>query len=609
LGALGSKIFDRFGSAEGAPENYSGLGARKDFFLRNLSQLEKADPEAHAAAVRAASSRAQSSALINVAAPQIDKALGRDGPSSTDFRRTLIESRLQGIQQRWDALADEAQKVPNDKLAQWVTKGPLQILGKMSDQNGFDTNPAETAAALAEKGDMLGLRNFVARTFRQAGAATSHVMTPEEFQRSLNSPGFQRALPVYKKLLEEPLAENHALNEGVFSDALGPAKTYYPLVPVTAADQARATVGKVTAYRKPANKQNEFATGLAPGYDAGMDTLKNRLTGAFKANDRAALVQTLQDGGLMHVLGESERAPSTFMYKGQEFPAATVETRGGYQRVKNGQLEYQPAVAAVVPKWLKSELDPILKPGETKPPGLLAGIIHAINQFALAGPADAVFHSHNLLGTLVANTPFVGRDLVSKTVGNTPFTKIFTSIAQLALADPMGKEAAVDLRDMAKLGILPERFGSETFSEKFAEQTGAKHVKYSFGPLLYGPKGIDVRARLVMYRTAKEMNPKASPSELHMFVNQLGNYTTALQGSLERGVKSTGLSPFYTAGSTMLRNGINAWLGTGPTAGSGPAARIAQQLSGGAVALVGDGQSPTRRIPASGPGTILGRSP
>jgi hypothetical protein len=152
----------------------------------------------------------------------------------------------------------------------------------------------------------------------------------------------------------------------------------------------------------------------------------------------------------------------------------------------------------------------------------------------------------------------------------------------------MSKESALDLQDMAKLGILPERYAHETFSKKFAEQTGAQHtnVLHGFGPLLYGPKGIDVRARLVMYRTAKEMNPNATPLALYKFVNQLGNYTSALQGTLERGVKATGLSPFYTAGSTMLRNGINSWLGTGPMAGAGGSARIAQQLSGGAVGVV-----------------------
>jgi hypothetical protein len=91
----------------------------------------------------------------------------------------------------------------------------------------------------------------------------------------------------------------------------------------------------------------------------------------------------------------------------------------------------------------------------------------------------------------------------------------------------------------------------------------------------------------MMYRLAKEINPNAAPLDLYKFVNQMGNYTESLQGSVERAMKSTGFSPFYTAGSTMLRNGLNAWLGTGPMPAGGPGLRVAQQLSGGAVGVLG----------------------
>ena len=111
--------------------------------------------------------------------------------------------------------------------------------------------------------------------------------------------------------------------------------------------------------------------------------------------------------------------------------------------------------------------------------------------------------------------------------------------------------------------------------------------KLSFGPLLYGPKGLDVRARLVMYRIAKEANPDATPLEMYKFVSQLGNYTRELQSEVERSAKGTGLAPFFTAGSQMARNGINAFLGTGPMPKSGLGLRPAQQFSSGAVGTVG----------------------
>jgi hypothetical protein len=49
----------------------------------------------------------------------------------------------------------------------------------------------------------------------------------------------------------------------------------------------------------------------------------------------------------------------------------------------------------------------------------------------LIGPLDAAFHSTNLMGTLIGTTPFVGKDIISRTIGNTPVTKIFTTIIHL----------------------------------------------------------------------------------------------------------------------------------------------------------------------------------
>ena len=42
-----------------------------------------------------------------------------------------------------------------------------------------------------------------------------------------------------------------------------------------------------------------------------------------------------------------------------------------------------------------------------------------ITKFTLAGPLDAVIHSANLIGTLVANTPFLGQSLGGKVAGST----------------------------------------------------------------------------------------------------------------------------------------------------------------------------------------------
>lgn len=589
------------GQTPGEPaRTYSALGALKSNIIRNLSQLEEASPEAHRAAVQAASSHAQAAALIRSAWPKVLSALGNVSPEN--FRRALIESRLQGVQQRWHDLAAEAEDVPVKELADWVLSGPLELLAALSEDE--DGSLAERAAELAHNLQVLNprqvgrnatarLRSLVVDAFEEAAERVHHMMAPDEFQQLTQNPGFQRALAIYKREVETPLAENHDLNEGVFSDALGPLKTYYPLTPLRANEKAAAVMGARRGFKKPGNISNKFTTGLADDYDAGMEAFSKKIEAAIRVNDKAAAIKVLQEEGILRKLKPNERA-DTMYFGGREFSAKVVSVGPARTIHEHGKIIQIPEQRAAIPEPFYHELKPILEPDAKMPPGLLKRLVSFLNEMTLAGPAEAVIHSHNLLGTLIANTPFLGPELATKTIGNTPFTKVFTAIAKLASTDPMDEHAVRDLQQMAKLGLLPERFGTETYSQHYADLTGAtkKIPGLQWGPILYGPKGIDVRARLLMYRLANTINPNATSQEVYKFVNQLGNYTEALQGHLERALKRTGFSRFVTAGSTMLRNGIDAWLGVG--SGSGPGGtfggskwnRVAQMLSGGAIGVI-----------------------
>jgi predicted RNA methylase len=589
-----SKLFT--GHKVGEPERtYSGIGALKSYTVRNLSQLEEVSPAAHQAAVRAASSRAQSAALMRSAWPAVSKALGAVKPD--DFRRALIESRLQGVEQRWNELAEVTHNVPADELLDWVSSGPLQVLDSMSE----DGDMAQQAAALASNLQVLPkqkwnrkaiqrLRDLVGGAFEDAAGSVHHMMTPDEFQDITQDPGFQRGLAVYKREIEEPLARNHEMNEGVFSKALGPLDTYYPLTPIRAEDEAARVMGVRRGFKKPSNIANKFTTGLADDYDHTLPAFKDKAEAAIRVNDKAALIEELHNAGILRKLKPDQRA-DTVHFEGREFAAKVVSV--GPARViagDDGKVIRIPEQRAAIPEPFYHELKPMLEPDAKLPPGLFQRLLHVVNEATLAGPAEAVIHSHNLVGALIANTPFLGADWATQTIGNTPVTKTFTALFKLAATDPMSDNAARDLREMAKLGLLPERFGAETYSQKYATMTGAekKTPLLNWGPVLYGPKGVDVRARLLMYRLAREINPGATPLETYKFVNQLGNYTEALQGHLERSLKRTGLSRFVTAGSTMLRNGVDAWLGTGSGSGPGGGAknRIRQMLSGGAIGLL-----------------------
>lgn len=580
--------------------NYTAFGAAKNIFIRNLSQLEKASPAAHAAALRAAGSRGQTAVLLRGAAPEIENALGKDGPDFTTFRTALIESRLRGIHDRWFDLARQAENASDQAVKKGFLGALVDLLDNIEGKRDIPQDVTQTAAALLEGKEYDALRGFLAQTFRDAGNAVQSVMRATEFEAVRAKGGFQRALPVYKDLLEKPLAENHALNEGIFSDALGPLDTYYPLIG-TPEKKPLAGQGRRTPYRKPRNIANYFATGLASGYNAGMEAFAGQLNQAIRANNKASLLVELQRQGLIRKLGPGERAGDAIVVDGVEYPAARVEIRPDRMFYKAGKKpQYAPPQSGLIPTWLEKELRPILE-REHRSEGTVRRIVDAVNAFSLVGPLDLVFHSTNVIGAMVSNTPFVGRDVVSKTIGNTPFTKLANAVIKIVNTEPTTAEAIADLEQMAKLGLVPDRYGSETFSRRFAEQTGAKRkmvdvgplsLPTGFGPLLYGPRGLDVRARLIMYRLSHGINPLAKPIEHAKFVNQLGNYVRETQGTIERAVKDAGMAPFYTAGSTMLRNGINAWLGTSPPpGGQGSISRmlgykLAQQLSGGAVGMV-----------------------
>jgi N12 class adenine-specific DNA methylase len=572
------------GDPDAAKVNYSGLGALEDVAVRNLSQLRRASPVAWESGVRAAASKSEASVAIKTAMPKIEAALGSDH-SLTEFRRGLIESRLQGIEQRWTNMADFARRATDANLAKSADR-LLPLLAHVEDRTGFERNLEDTAASLLQKKDFDSLRALLGSTFDQAAAAVTHVMPQTEFDATRYSPRFQDALAIYKKLLEEPMAQSHESNEGVFSDALGPLATYYPLVPLRDEDDQKLRTASKQQYSRPKNIANNFATGLSKTYDDSMDAFRDRMTRAIKANNKAAFIDSLKAEGLVLPLRPGEASDSRILYRGQEYDAVRMETTPARLIIQAGKTTHIPPHSVLVPKWLHKELEPILQNQYSKPTLSMARqIAGLVNQIAISGPADFVFHSANLFGTLVANTPFLGTSFLDKSL-SLPLLKRFTAIVKVATMEPEDAEAAVDLQAMSKLGMLPDRYASETYSRPFSELTGAKLARYSLSPFLSGPRGVDVRARLVMYRLAKEINPAAGGPDLHMFVNQLGNYVDALQGQLERSAKHVGLSPFATAGSTMLRNGINAWTGQGPMPKSGASLRIWQQLTGGAVGLV-----------------------
>ena len=344
-----SKLFEETGPAT----KYSGMGVTEDRFVRNLSQLERASPKAHAAAVKEASSRSQAAVILSAAVPKIEEVLRKnDGPSWDEMRQALVESRLRGTRGRWEQLAEHAQRAAEIGLKNDFENGLMTLLRHVAGKRGIPQDVAETAHALyqktgietlrnrensdlfpdttaeereARKPAIAELRNFLSETFRDAAHSVERTLKPEDFDRITSNSGFQKALGLYKDLLEKPLAENHAENEGVFSTALGPLGAYYPLIPV--GKEESALPGRRLAYRKPQNIANEFATGMSPsGFDTTMAPFAERISRAIRGNNKAALLTTLQQEGLLRPLHPGDES-QVITWRGREHAAVSVETK------------------------------------------------------------------------------------------------------------------------------------------------------------------------------------------------------------------------------------------------------------------------------------------
>lgn len=578
--------------------NYSELGALRATYRPGggLSQTEMANSAVFEAGIRAASYRSQISVILRAAVPAIERALEGSEFTWDELRLALVESRLRGARQRWEDFAAQAREMTDDELAGSFTEHFATLLGFIEDKAGLPEDLAETAAAMLERAEahprlraktLEQLRGFLERTFDQAAASVNTAMDADWFDAVTGDPQVQQALVLYKKLVEAPMAREHALNEGVFSDALGPLDTYYPLIPVN-----RPTPhppGRMLPYRKPRNAQNAFATGLSQQYDATIEAFRDRLEKAARGNNKAALLQVMEDEGFL----QPDVGQETFVDpEGREFAAQRVEVAPAKLIIRDKKLARVPAKTAVTAKWMANEVRDILEPDRRGNRTAVDAILRVANLIPLKGPADFVFHMRNIYGTITALTPFLDTTLKGKAL-SIPLLKKFTAMGYAMfgeMADPTTPENIEQLSRMAEVGVIPQRWASVTYSKKYAEQTGAERQRFSMGPLIYGPEALDIRARLFMWNLGRKINPNWTVQEAYHWVNQLGNYTHALQGSIEkrlkRGEAGTGWGPFATAGMTMIVNGVNAWTGAGAMPKGGAGLRVWQQLTGGAIVML-----------------------
>ena len=300
--------------------NYGGMGAlpttasTERVFLpgQNLLEIEKASKPVFRAALPAASANAISTTLLMSALPAIRKSLEGSGVSWDELNLYYVESALRGKRERWQGFRDEADNSTDQDLEQSFQPSSdgspsqhLFLLGNLEGRAGFEVNLAQQAVALADAKDWDTLRELLVQSYGDAADRVATMPAPDGSDPDTwfetihdgirTNPKLKEADKLYGELVEKPMSEAHAVNEGVFSNALGPSGRYIPLTPMNKA--VKPGPGRRLAYRTPPNAANAFATGLSPAYDPSIEPLAKKVTYAMRSNYKAALFNTMRTQG------------------------------------------------------------------------------------------------------------------------------------------------------------------------------------------------------------------------------------------------------------------------------------------------------------------------
>jgi N12 class adenine-specific DNA methylase len=578
-----------------AKENYSIMGKIKDVRVRNLNQLsmfgnDTRNMEPLRAVRQFVTSKSQASVIMKTATDRIVKLVGKDGWNL--LRQALVESRLRGIRDRWKTWSEQIMDSSDNEIDDLFENGKLSplygILDKLQGYDG-DENPPETIAGMISNGEYDDAREYMSEMFDNAAhnvASYDKLANGKTFDEQVQdgkfvNPKMQEALEAYKTLLEKPLQESHASNDGVFSDSLGDLNTYYPLTYPEGEKQHYTPRG--ADYKAPANFNNKFATGQAEKYSSEIAGLSNALSSTIRSNNKAGAIKALENAGLLAKVTKDDPDTGTIEINGEVYTATKVpyEQARTVINPNEGSAVSLPTRYFMVPDWLHREIKPIFEKESRDEFSLFGKINNTLIKFMLGGPIEATSHSYRLLGGIVNSMPYMQewayKNGVLGHVGglalNNPFVKTFVGMGKVLFTDISSEEALKEIQEMASIGVIPEKTWTKTWSREFAELTGGKALRFTIGekinlpaiwdwsPILYGKNSVDLKARVMMYRLSKAMNPNATPEQMVKMQNELGNYTNALQGELEKFVKRHGIAPFYSFGGAIYRSGVKAVFG------------------------------------------------
>lgn len=561
-----------------------------------------------------------------------------------DSRLAGIQRRFQDLIAKLNSASD-ATIVKHSKKGELDQRdGDLYaILDMMDNMQGTKARVTTLTKYLSE-GDIEGARSYLFGNFNASVNMINRLDLKGRYgldlQELSNIPELQQAIGLYKARIERPAAEQHAVNEGFFSspEHLGPLSTYYPLsVKTDSAPGLMKTLRERSNWFRPDNPLNHFAFGNAAVYDPSIEALASRLGSAEHKNRLSEFMRFMLENNI--AVKGTGLVPKELTVRGETVPvkAYALSSLGSLGLTRKAFGENVPQWVAL-PTVLDQSIGHIMS-GKTINDGAIRLLADGLVGYNLLGPFDNVFHTALILSGVQAGVPVLNTGTkLGDFVFNLPFIK---NIAALPLvynrgkflqtpegarwyqeevipggyANPRAGQVTTDKfaareggleylphpgqKDYWKLdsGFTPEEVEAIRAEKRTFGVTGAKawaitqqKAEGMFGAFTYGPHGLDTAARRVLYEYHKTNFPNASPKDLADFVNQVGNYNWYLQGQMERALKSNIVgnivAPFYTAGSTGIRNGLRMALGMVPGLPRGDfwnsaQAKVASTVTGG----------------------------
>ncbi len=445
----------------------------------------------------------------------------------------------------------------------------------MGDQKGGETGWRKFSTPMVDRQLQDMQERYIAAGEAENATKVKRLMTNDALVQAMSTPEFKAAKQIYDTGMGKVMTAAHVANGGERIATLG--TDYYPLV---SEEVGSGPSGSKIPLQKPRAPGTQHRTGMSDAYDVSSEALVGnfkygpkavygRFPAALRANNMGIAIDKMVENGVIQPLA-GKRAPQVVPLN---VGGKTYEARVTVQPTRHG--------AMLVPEALWHELKPALTNIEQPQATRLGTLVSMPTRAAVLGVAEPLGHGGNIAMTLgKARMIDFGVGDIGNRVLNLPGVKQVAGLVKSIADNPTSPENMVLLKEAHENGIFAPR-------KPWHNSPGAKFIAR-----------MDTNARLMLYKSAKEFEPDATPTRLREIVRQLGEYSVQLGAGAERSAKTGPLariasssSPFITAGKTMGLNAAEGWgnlanVGTRPIGSRGYVGNLGASATRGVVAGV-----------------------